>query len=428
MEVVLVSGNAVYFDGLQTVTFSLNEQTLTDTVNYTTADNYAKINDAVNGDYYNYHFRFKVSDFEKKGAIQTCQCIADIDELLYSQLNYTLDKNKQSYLSEHMLKIGALLGKKVVFNAEDFKLTVDRHQENITYADLIRNLVGWTTRVPHIMINCRLMGDKLHVSQRGKETNIIDLSETDYTESTIKQSIERVTWGSSPDSKTIIEHKDPGATMEAREQRKNNDSISEHVYDSDHSVEQTIIRNSEPPELVLINYFYKMENGAKFLYLEEEKQYESATDSEMSSFKQTFHTSLGQGQRSTTVYEDGSYIGSGIGNTSGDDSSSMWESKRAWTRTPREWTTEIPGNPLIDTSFPLEREDQLIGIGEALQWLNRKTKEIITMNVYNLEHVITFEDLVKFDGADYFLQSNTVTNSEPNRILNQQTITLVRWF
>ena len=61
-----MAGNSVYFDGLQSVTFSLNEQSVTDTLSYTTADNYAKINDAVNGDYYNYHFRFKVADFEKK--------------------------------------------------------------------------------------------------------------------------------------------------------------------------------------------------------------------------------------------------------------------------------------------------------------------------------------------------------------------------
>ena len=103
--------------------------------------------------------------------------MADIDELLYSQLNYTLGKNKQSYLTEHMFKLGSLLGKEVVFNAENFKLTVDRHQENITYADLIRNLVGWTARVPQIMINCHLMGDKLYVSQRGKENNIVELTE-----------------------------------------------------------------------------------------------------------------------------------------------------------------------------------------------------------------------------------------------------------
>lgn len=425
-----MAGNTVYFDGLQTVTFSLNEQSLTDTLSYTTADNYAKINDAVNGDYYNYHFRFKVSDFEKKGAIQTCNCMADIDELLYSQLNYTLGKNKQSYLTEHMFKIGALLGKEVIFNAENFKLAIDTHQENITYADLIRNLIGWTARVPHIMINCHLMGDKLYVSQRGKEINIVDLSETGYTEPTVKHSIERVTWGSTPDSKTIITQQVPGFLLVP----KVSDDIdpgTTFMFDDDHLVKESLINNATPPQKALVRYHYRMKkNSSKFLFLEEEMQYERANDSEPSSVKQTFHNSLGQGQLVTTVYENGLFVGSMVSHTNEDDSDSGWISKRNWTRTSSEETIEktIAGSPLIDTEFPLEREDQLSGIAEALRWLNRKTKEIVTMNVYNLEHVITFEDLVKFNGADYFLQSNTVTNSEPNHILNQQTLNLVRWF
>ena len=423
-----MSNIPVYLGGLKSFSITMNEQSLTDKVTYITADNYANINDAVNGDFFNYHFRFKVSDTEKRGILQTCNCMADIDELLYSQLNYTLGKNKQSYISEHMIKIASLLGKELVINTENFKLTLDTHQENITYADLIRNLVGWTARVPHIMINCHLIGDKLYVTQRGKEINVVDITETDHTMPTVKQSFERITWGSSPDSNTNIvsKTKDYMHSFEWEARKQNNDTKAIHQYDAEDSVEQTVIRNSEPPELVIVNYFYKMENGAKFLYLEEEKQYERASDSEMSTFKQTFHTSLGQGQRSTTVYEDGNYVGSAIGNTSGNDRASQWEKKMAYWNEHKEWQEKIPGNPLIDTEFPLERTDQLRGIAEALQWLNRKTKEVLTFDIENFEHIITFEDLITFEGKNYFLQSNTISASE--RISNRQTVSLVRWF
>ena len=190
-----MSSTAVYLGGLKSFSITMNEQSLTDNVTYITADNYANLHDAVNGDFYNYHFRFKVSRTEKKGILQTCHCMADIDELLYSQLYYKLGKHKQSYLSEHMIKIASLLGKELIINTENFKLTLDTQQSDITYGDLIRNLVGWTSRVPHLMINCHLIGDKLYVTQRGKEINLVDITNTDHSVPTIKHSFERLTWG-----------------------------------------------------------------------------------------------------------------------------------------------------------------------------------------------------------------------------------------
>jgi len=86
----------------------------------------------------------------------------------------------------------------------------------------------------------------------------------------------------------------------------------------------------------------------------------------------------------------------------------------------------IPGNPLIDTSFPVVGNDTLAKLSSEIIWLNRKTQETISFDIYDYLHVIDFNDRIIFAGNEYFLEDNTVTKNP--KIVNKQSVQLVRWY
>ena len=81
---------------------------------------------------------------------------------------------------------------------------------------------------------------------------------------------------------------------------------------------------------------------------------------------------------------------------------------------------------MIDTSFPVYGNDTLAKISSAIRWLNRKTQETVSFDLYDYPHVVDFLDKIIFNGNEYFLQSNIV--SKTPRIVNKQSLTLVRWY
>ena len=86
----------------------------------------------------------------------------------------------------------------------------------------------------------------------------------------------------------------------------------------------------------------------------------------------------------------------------------------------------LNGLSLYDSSFPIHNVDKLIELTEAISWLNRRTKETVTMTIYEYPHLIDFNDRILFNGAQYFLVSNVaMTNA---RVFNEQRVTFTRWY
>ena len=436
-------------EGLKSISINLQEQSITDNISYSLASNnavdFANIGDAVNGNFYNYEFRYNVVETERRGIVQTCECAIDVDEILYTSINYDIsDKtgisttgtggsntasttgssSNYKLSSVHLAEIAKKLNKNVVFLADDFKTTMELEQQNITYSSLISELFGWTSRIPHKMINCYFRADTLYVIQRGKEPNTIDITNTKHTLPTFKRTLERITWSSEADSKTTVTKKVGGLTFEwtvdLTKEGTDGESIFEY-FDNMLSKKTTTHKDGSKSETT---YQYKDSDGSKFLYHEQE----ITTDSEgNSSTTDTFHTSLGQGQRSSTVYKDGEYVTSSVGNTSGDDSASSYIQRRKEIFAAHDVssTRTIEGNPLIDPSFPLAEDSDLEAVTAQLKWLNRRIREVVTMDIEKFSHVLDFSDLILFEGNYYHLQSNSIQRNE--RIENRQSISIVRW-
>ena len=94
---------------------------------------------------------------------------------------------------------------------------------------------------------------------------------------------------------------------------------------------------------------------------------------------------------------------------------------------------DAPFTSLIDTEFPVKGEAYLKELTQAILWLNRKTHEIVTLEdfanicdgVPDVGHIVDFTERIRFEGQEYFLQSNAVELT-PRSL--KQTIKMTRWY
>ena len=481
--------------GIQSVTVSIAEQQITDNVTIVHAGN-VDIMEAVEGEIYDYHFSMRVEETEKTGIMQTCHLCSDIDEALYRQIEYKVPENKYGWpteynqlydqavaenpektlnkipvapASEHMAKIAEAIGKSVViWQCDDWISTMDvENQGGSTYASLISELFGWSARVPRMMINCYIRSDGVHVVQRGHETNTIDLTQYSFSMPKIKKKIVRTTWGSTPWSKTNVKTK-----------YKYWDEVDKEPVDMSELgnlrrrmglVEKTIEQTSNGK--IITRYSYATgPNGEKYLGKEEQESY--ARDPETGDFYlvdtiTTTHRIVSATQ--THVFAtslDGSFLGSTVSTSNFDDRATPYRSGRqsgaylywmgngmlvkdengSWYNLlsitkhedkEKEQAGTLSGLSLIDTDFPIYGTEMLETLTEEIQWMNRKTEEVIILDVYGMEHLCDFNDkftlsIAGFGEGDegvsgeYFLRSNTAVQTET--IINKQTLELVRWY
>ena len=126
--------------------------------------------------------------------------------------------------------------------------------------------------------------------------------------------------------------------------------------------------------------------------------------------------------------EDGDYLGSDVGQSIGDDRVTPWGkyTSRVYQSVFKDKERTIYGLTNFDSSFPIDGDKKLKEITSDIIWLNRKTQEIITINLYDFPHVIDFNDRLIINGDEFFLKSNVAVQTP--RIVNKQTLQLVRWY
>ena len=204
---------------LRSIEISLGEQQLTDNIAFVGVVPF-DIMYPVKGQYLDYVFDMRVERVQQKGILYSCECCSDVDQLLYTQLAYTVPQSTDWHSSGestdtvtnddksvsakfHASSIARTLGKTAVIQFDDFASTVlTENLGGATYADMIRDVFGWSSRVPTQMINVFIRDDKIYFVQRGHEARLIDLSGTNHTIPTITHELVRMTWGSTPWSKT----------------------------------------------------------------------------------------------------------------------------------------------------------------------------------------------------------------------------------
>ena len=210
-------------EGLQSLQVSLAEQQITDQLSFTAVIPF-DIMQQVEGQFLDYNFSMRVEKVIQQGILFSCECCSDLDQLLFTQIAYkippttfyykvdgeTINETKTvavethyPFASAHVDKIAAALGLSAVKQFDDFLSTVLMDDlGGVTYNDLIRDVFGWSARVPTQLINVFIRDGKLFVVQRGHESHSIDISNADMTLPTFTRELVRTSWGSTPWSKT----------------------------------------------------------------------------------------------------------------------------------------------------------------------------------------------------------------------------------
>ena len=481
---------------MQSVTIGIAEQQLTDNISIVhegglaysqgtlvQSSMYCHVMDSVTVYFFDYLNHVSIEETSAKGVLQTIKCCSDIDSILYQQMAYEIPANEyywsddyvnfvQQYYgshasallarynihsaddlkkvptakaSSHITKIASSLGKGVSLHFDDFISTMStKVQSGTNYAGLIEELFGWTSRLPHMMINCYIRGNTLYAVQRGHEQNTVNLDNLQFTVFTERRKIVRTTWGSDPWSKTEVVSKAYNPWAEFGMLPFDDNSNSSPTYNDDGLVETTTVTHGD--ETVTTTYIYStLKDGQKYLSQEIATTYVNGlkTDEVV-----TTHDPVTNTQQHVYATDDDGVLGGTVSSSNNDDRVTPFQA-RNYNNSDGVLMSDINGDiylvksisyhtdeidkiertvngiSLIDTSFPVDGSDKLKALTNAIKWLDRRTEVSITLDVYNYPHVIDFNDRLSFGGSTYYLRSNTLTVSE--HIVNKQTIEIVRW-
>ena len=453
--------------GIRSFSMLLGELTLSDTFQLETVQP-MNIDDAVQGQIFDYHFHFLVEETSQRDLVQTVKGMYSKDDLLYTAINAAVSELNVSYYAQ---QIAAALGLEVNMVCDDFIPSQNFENSGMTYQDMISALFGWTSKLPQRQINVFIRGNTLNIIQRGLEESVVDISDWPHSRPTVERKLVRSIWHSNnnddPDNQAhneeddapipftgTISFEDISYTYEdgylTRERNENGETTYSYQNEYDHqgnltgkyvSRKETSNKDGSRSE---VEYVYAATANNIYLFKERERSKEPKDTpsymDEWDSERITYHAPIGYGWYATTVYEDGERVGSSLSQGAPGGKASQYTLDQSALSLGSHYSSyydddgaTVAFSSLIDTEFPVLGEEYLWILTQAIEWLNRKTQETVTLEIQanirdgvpDVEHIVDFTERIRFGGNEYFLVSNSVELT-PRSL--RQTIKMTRWY
>ncbi len=424
------------------INISLEKGQLSETFEITTPVDVA-LESAIKGKLLDFAYNFRAYSSSGRGLMRTITGMYDVDRLLYTPFTYTLGSGRMA-AKKHAKNIARILGKSLYWAADDF-ISSETFSciGGATIQNMISGLFGWAGNLPQDWINVFLRGDTLKIVQRGHEPNTIDLTHTKHSRPSIDRRLMRSVWsgtagGHSARHITIeplgfygtIRYGESMVTyvdgLVTREVTKTAEGTTTSTYDySDGYLTKKV--TVTPDEVITTTYDYAITLNDR--YLASEKAVTKDKDGNTTSETLTQHVYLGNGWYGTTVYVDGEFNNSSVSNGKPGGKANKYivdqSNLNLGGKYPDNSGESYQGAALFDTSFPISDTATLKKLTKDIEWLNRKTEEKVSMDIWQYPHLIDFTDKILFNGAAYFLESNQVTQT-PREL--KQTVTMIRWY
>ena len=445
--------------GIRSFSVTLGELSLSDNIQLETV-NPLSIGACVEGRVMDYTFRFLVEETSQRGIVQSVKGTYSKDTLLYTPIHIYVERAK---VSRYAAEIAAALGLKLHRLTDDFTPSQNFEGSGMTYHDFISAIFGWTAKLPQQQINVFIRGDTLHIIQRGMEESVVDITNWPHAQPTIERKLLRSVWHSSHNDSTGAHNEEETSpipftgTISFKEisrtysngflvRETNENGYSTYTYDGEYLAEKRT--HNVDGSTSRTDYAYASTGRDVYLFKEWERTTEAVNDgkkhteydwedwsNEKGTERITYHAPLGYGWYATTVYVDGALEGSSLsqGKPGGKASQFTVEQSNLSLGASYASDDELPYSSLIDTEFPVVGTDYLRALTREIEWLNRKTQETVTVEIRariqngvpDIDHIVDFTERIRFEGHEYFLQSNTV---ELTPRLLRQTIKMVRWY
>ncbi len=453
--------------GIRSFSMVLGELTLSDTFQLETVQP-MNIDDEVQGLIFDYRFHFLVEETSQRDLVQTVKGMYSKDALLYTAINATVSELNVSYYAR---QIATALGLDVNMVCDDFIPSQNFENAGMTYQDMISALFGWTSKLPQRQINVFIRGNTLNIIQRGLEKDVVDISDWPHSRPTIERKLVRSIWHSNnnedPNNQAhneeddapvpftgTISHEDISYTYEdgylVREKNEDGETTYSYQNEYDHkgnltgkyvSRKETCNKDGSMSE---VEYVYAATANNIYLFKERERSKEPKDTpsymDEWDSERITYHAPIGYGWYATTVYEDGERVGSSLSQGAPGGKASQYTIDQSALGLGSHYSSYydedgayVPFSSLIDTEFPVVGDEYLWILTKAIEWLNRKVQETVTVEIHanirdgvpDVEHIVDFTERIRFDGNEYFLMSNSVELT-PRSL--KQTIKMTRWY
>ena len=444
--------------GIRSFSVTLGELSLSDNIQLETV-NPLSIGACVEGRVMDYAFRFLVEETSQRGIVQSVKGTYSKDTLLYTPIHIYVERAK---VSRYAAEIAAALGLRLHRLTDDFIPSQNFEGSGMTYHDFISALFGWTAKLPQRQINVFIRGDTLHIIQRGMEESVIDITNWPHAQPTIERKLVRSIWHSANNNHESGAHNEEDTapipftgTISFHEisrtysngflvRETNENGYSTYTYDGEYLAEKRT--HNVDGSTSRTDYAYASTGRDVYLFKEWERTTEPVNDgkkhteydwedwsNEKGTERITYHAPLGYGWYATTVYVDGVLEGSSLsqGKPGGKASQFTVEQSNLSLGASYASDDELPYSSLIDTEFPVVGTDYLRALTREIEWINRKTQETITVEIRarirsgvpDIDHIVDFTERIRFEGHEYFLQSNMV---ELTPRLLRQTIKMVR--
>ena len=445
--------------GIRSFSVTLGELSLSDNIQLETV-NPLSIGACVEGRVMDYAFRFLVEETSQRGIVQSVKGTYSKDTLLYTPIHIYVERAK---VSRYAAEIAAALGLQLHRLTDDFTPSQNFEGSGMTYHDFISALFGWTAKLPQRQINVFIRGDTLHIIQRGMEESVIDITNWPHAQPTIERKLLRSVWHSSHNDSTGAHNEEDTApipftgTISFKEisrtysngflvRETNENGYSTYSYDGEYLAEKRT--HNTDGSTSRTDYAYASTGRDVYLFKEWERTTEPVNDgkkhteydwedwnNEKGTERITYHAPLGYGWYATTVYVDGVLEGSSLSQGKPGGKASQFTVEQSNLSLGAHYASDdiLPYSSLIDTEFPVVGTDYLRALTREIEWLNRKTQETITVEIRarirsgvpDIDHIVDFTERIRFEGHEYFLQSNTV---ELTSRLLRQAIKMVRWY
>ena len=446
--------------GIRSFSVTLGELTLSDTIQLETVRPLS-IDACVEGRVLDYAFRFLVEETSQRGIVQSVKGTYSKDTLLYTPIHIYVERAK---VSRYAAEIAAALGLKLHRLTDDFTLSQNFEGSGMTYHDFISALFGWTAKLPQRQINVFIRGDTLHIIQRGMEESVVDITNWPHAQPTVERKLLRSVWHSANNNHESGAHNEEDTapvpftgTISFKEisrtysngflvRETNENGYSTYTYDGEYLAEKRT--HNVDGSTSRTDYAYASTGRDVYLFKEWERTTEAVNDgkkhteydwedwsNEKGTERITYHAPLGYGWYATTVYVDGVLEGSSLSQGKPGGKASQFTVEQSNLSLGASYASDdaLPYSSLIDTEFPVVGTDYLRALTREIEWLNRKTQETVTVEIRarirsgvpDIDHIVDFTERLRFEGHEYFLQSNTV---ELTPRLLRQTIKMVRWY
>lgn len=427
----------------QSISINLEKGQLSETFEMVTPHD-LPLEATITGRLLDFDYRFKAYESAGTGLLRTITGMHDVDKLLYTPFTYTLS-NKRLAAKEHAKNIARMLGKSLYWAADNFVPSETFSGiSGATIQNIISGLFGWAGNLPQDWINVFLRGDTLKIVQRGHEPNEIDITGTAHSRPEVTRRLMRSVWSGtgthsarnkltiSPlgfsgticfgDSEVTYRY---GLVVREVTATAQGQSVTTYDYDYDDYLVKKITTTSD--EVITTTYDYAITLNDK--YLATETAVTADKKGNISSTTVTQHVYLGNGWYGTAVYVDGAFQSSSVSSGKPGGKANKYivdqSNLNLGSGYPKDDGGQITGAALFDTEFPIYDSDTLKKLTRDIEWLNRKTEEKLTMDIWQYNHLIDFTDSIIYNGNKYYLESNRVSRT-PDEL--KQTITIIRWF